>query len=143
MTGPRTHDAVIHPAEWLKASEEELTGLRRQVAVVNDWLASHLGLVFGSVWIVWVFFLWPLIAQFESAIVQQKTSYYSQSWVQLFALPLFVYIGNKLQRTSDAQSDVQHQALTHIANVGDDVKTLLQLNNDLTAEVHKIVKGSS
>ena len=64
-----------------------------------------------------MFFIWPLAANHFGAKVQSQTSYYAQSWIQLFALPLFVYVGNKLQRSSDAQSDVMHQALTHIATI--------------------------
>lgn len=145
---PAQHHAVPHPAH-LRARQDAARYERRfygRVAIVNDWAATHLGIVFGSVWMVWVFFVWPLAAQYMDALIQAKTSYYAQSWVQLFALPLFVYIGNKLQRSSDAQSEVMHQALTHIATVSDENKILIQQNtqltqqnNQLTAEVHGLV----
>lgn len=98
------------------------------VALANDWAATHLAMVFGAVWTVWVFFISPLVVQVLPAVIQAKFSYYSQSWVQLFALPLFVYVGNKLQRSSDAQSEVMHQALTHIATVSD--QSLDKLNEN-------------
>ena len=50
-----------------------------------------------------------------------------------------VYVGNKLQRSSDAQSDVIHQALTHIATVSDQNKQLIEQDNELTAQVHALV----
>ena len=50
-----------------------------------------------------------------------------------------VYVGNKLQRSSDAQSDVIHQALTHIATIGDQNKQLLEQNTELTAQIHALV----
>src|SRR5450755_2118113 len=114
-----------------------------RVGKVNDWTATHLGIVFGSVWVVWVFFIWPLVAQFMGVKIVTKTSYYAQSWVQLFALPLFVYIGNKLQRSSDAQSEVIHSALTHIATVSDQNKTLIELNTELTKQGHALIAANT
>jgi hypothetical protein len=117
------HPAVQHPVHLRIRRHRDGMG---RIGKVNDWAATHLGIVFGSVWVVWVFFTWPLVAQFLGPEVGQKTSYYAQSWVQLFALPLFVYIGNKLQRSSDAQSEVIHSALTHIATVSDQNKALIE-----------------
>lgn len=121
MNEKASHPAVPHAVRLrLRADLRRYEkGLPGKIAAGNDWLATHLGVIFGSVWVVWTFFIWPLAAQFMDALIQQKTSYYAQSWVQLFALPLFVYIGNRLQRSSDAQSDAMHQALTHIATTGD------------------------
>ena len=139
------HPEVPHPTAL--RLRQDLTryerGFRGKVSQANDFLASHLGLFFGSVWVVWVFFIWPLISPYFGTVVQGKTSYYAQSWIQLFALPLFVYIGNKLQRTSDAQSDAMTQALTHIATVEDQNNQLIQVmhqllteNTELTRAVH-------
>lgn len=131
------HPAVPHPGVVARPAGRD----RRFWGLVlrgNDWLAVRLGLVFGSVWIVWAFFLWPLIARQLGAAVQADTSYYAQSWIQLFALPLFVYIGNRLQRSADAQSEVMHQALTHIATVSDQNQRLIEENTRLTREVHAL-----
>jgi hypothetical protein len=123
----REHPAVPHPVRMRLRDDAKRyeKGLRGKLAAGNDIVATHLGLVFGSVYMVWVFFIWPLIAQYMGSEVLGKTSYYAQSWVQLFALPLFVYIGNKLQRSSDAQSEAVHQAQTHIATVSDQIADLL------------------
>lgn len=131
------HDAVIHPAEILK----RLDGKR--IMTANDWLAHRLGAVFGSVWLIWAFLIWPLVANHLGVAIQNWTSYYAQSWIQLFALPLFVYIGNKLQKADDAQADAMHQALTHIATVEDQNSVLIQQNTTLTAEVHALVLALS
>lgn len=121
----QTHHAVQHPVRLREKREKAGANV---ISKVNDYLATHLSIVFGSVWIVWVFFLWPLLAQHFGVKIQSETSYYAQSWIQLFALPLFVYVGNKLQRSSDAQSEVMHQALTHIATVADQIQELIDLN---------------
>lgn len=127
------HHAVIHPKALLD-------GEKRAAGKINEWAATRLAVIFGAVWTVWVFFAWPLLAQFMSPAVQVKTSYYAQSWIQLFALPLFVWVGNRLQKSSDAQADAQYQALTHIAVTGDDVKTLLAQNMELTREVRDVAR---
>lgn len=142
MTEPseRVHPAVEHPRQLLDRANL-IRYERRAVGVVsryNDFAASHLGLVFGSVWMVWVFFIWPLVADHLGPGVQAQTSYYAQSWIQLFALPLFVYIGNKLQRSGDAQAQAVHQAMTHIAIVSDENKKLIEANTKLTEEVHNL-----
>ncbi len=142
---PPPHPAVKH-AVVLRLRDDAIRyekGLRGKISAGNDWTATRLGLVFGSVWVVWVFFIWPLVAQYMGTEVGLKTSYYAQSWIQLFALPLFVYIGNRLQRSSDAQSEVMHQALTHIATVSDQNKTLIEQNTELTTQVHALVTALS
>jgi hypothetical protein len=125
--GGKTHPAVQHPVRLRITRHRDGMGW---VGKANDWAATHLAVVFGSVWTVWVFFAWPLLAQFLGSQVKSITSYYAQSWIQLFALALFVYIGNKLQRSSDAQSEVMHQALTHIASASDDVKAAMAVTLD-------------
>lgn len=109
------------------------------VAIANDWLATHLAIVFGIAWTIWVFFIVPIVAYFLPAGIQGHIFFFSSGWIQLFALPLMVYVGNKLQRSSDAQSEVIHQALTHIATVEDQNNTLLQQNTELTQAVHALV----
>jgi hypothetical protein len=118
--------------------ERHRQGMGR-VAKANDWLATHLAIVFGIAWTIWVFFIVPIVAYFLPLPLQNHIFFFSSGWIQLFALPLMVYVGNKLQRSSDAQSDVIHQALTHIATVEDQNNTLLQQNTDLTQAVHGLV----
>ena len=125
MSGTPKHPAVQHAVHLRKQLHRNRMSA---VGKVNDWAASHLAIVFGAVWTTWVFFIWPLVAQFMPLVVQVKTSYYAQSWIQLFALSLFVWVGNKLQRSSDAQSEVQHQAQTHIATVVDQCADRLDLD---------------
>ena len=140
MSEQPQHPAVVHPVRLRIRRHREGMG---PVGKANDWAATHLAVVFGISWTIWAFFAWPLAAQFFSPLIQAKTSYYAQSWIQLFALPLMVYVGNKLQRSSDAQSDVIHQALTHIATVSDQNKQLLEQNTELTTQVHALVTALS
>ena len=134
------HPAVQHPVHLRVRRDGDGAG---PVARANDWLATHLAVVFGVCWTIWVFFIVPIVAYFLPAGIQGHIVFFSSGWVQLFALPLMVYVGNKLQRSSDAQSEVMHRALTHIATVSDQCKTLIEQNTELTAQVHALVKQSA
>ena len=114
------HPMMIHPVELRKRAHREKMG-GRKVALVNDWLATHLAVAFGLAWTIWLFFIAPLIAPYLGATAEAKFFFYSSGWIQLFALPLMVYVGNKLQRSSDAQSQAMVQSLSHIANQQDEI----------------------
>jgi hypothetical protein len=120
----QAHPAVRHPVHLRVQRHRDGMG---RVGRVNDWLATHLAVVFGVCWTIWVFFTVPLVAYFLPQGLQNHIFFFSSGWIQLFALPLMVYVGNKLQRSSDAQSEVIYQALTHIAAVSDQVADLLDL----------------
>jgi hypothetical protein len=125
------HDAVVHPGELIEQPES-------RVARGSEWLASHLALVFGLAATVWVFMTVPLLVLLAPAGVRSVVFYLASGWIQLWALPLFVYTGNRLQKSADAQSDAQHDALTHIATTGDEVRALSARVYDLTAQVYQL-----
>jgi hypothetical protein len=134
------HHAVQHPIHLRIRRHQAGMG---KVGKANDWLATHLAVVFGVCWTIWVFFIVPVVAYFLPQAIQGKIFFFSSGWIQLFALPLMVYVGNKLQRSSDAQSEVIHESLTHIATVSDQLADLLDLATPggLTA-VHADVKDA-
>jgi hypothetical protein len=141
MSDTPQHPAVVHPVR-LRLRDDAIRyerGLRGKIAAGNDWLATHLAVVFGIAWTIWVFFIVPIVAYFLPAAIQNHIFFFSSGWIQLFALPLMVYVSNKIQRSSDAQSEAQHMALTHIATISDQNKTLIEQNTELTAQVHALV----
>jgi hypothetical protein len=140
VTETPQHPAVAHPVHLRIRRHHDGMGA---VGRANDWLATHLAVVFGVCWTIWVFFIVPIVAYFLPAGIQAHIFFFSSGWIQLFALPLMVYVGNKLQRSSDAQSDVIHQALSHIATVSDQNKALIEQDNELTAQVHALVTALS
>jgi hypothetical protein len=97
---------------------------------VSDFCATRLALVFGFDVTIWVFFTIPLIAELFPVNVQAKVFYYASGWVQLFALPLMVYVSNKIQLSSDRQSAAQTELLTEIRRVARE-------NRDLNREIRK------
>lgn len=135
------HPAVTHAVHLRKQQhlEQMGAGLLGTVRRADDTALTGLSRVFGWPATVWLFFALPLIARFLGAKFQTQFFYYSSGWIQLFALPLLTYIGVKLQRSSDAQSEVQHAAMVHIATVEDQNKTLIEQNTELTTQVHALV----
>jgi len=114
----------------------------RAVSDGSEWLAVKLALVFGFVWTVWAFFVIPLVAPLFPAAVQAKVFYYGSGWVQLFALPLLTWIGNKTQALGDRQARAQAELLARnteltedTARVGALARDLLQQNTELTRHV--------
>lgn len=136
---PQQHHAVAHPVHLRNRRHRDGMG---PVGKANDWLATHLAVVFGIAWTIWVFFTVPIVAYFLPAKIQNHIFFFSSGWIQLFALPLMIYVGNKLQRSSDAQSEVLHQALTHIATVSDQNKTLIEQNTELTTQIHALISAT-
>ena len=122
------HPAMVHAVDLRKLRHREQMGVRR-IALVNDWLATHLAVVFGVCWTIWVFFIVPIVAYFLPLPIQNHIFFFSSGWIQLFALPLMVYVGKKLQRSSDAQSQAMVQSLSHIATQQDEI--LAKLNGTL------------
>jgi hypothetical protein len=138
---PQHHPAVMHAVHLRKQQhlEQMGAGLLGAVKRTDDTALTGLSRVFGWPVTVWLFFALPLAARFLGAKFQTQFFYYSSGWIQLFALPLLTYIGVKLQRSSDAQSEVAHQAMVHIATVEDQNKTLIEQNTELTTQVHALV----
>jgi hypothetical protein len=122
------HPMMVHAVELRKQIHQERmgNGLKKKVALVNDWMVTHLAIVFGLAWTIWLFIICPLIAPVLGGTIEAKFFFYSSGWIQLFALPLLVYTGNKVQRSSDAQSEAMVQSLSHIANQQDKQDELLQ-----------------
>ena len=141
MSETPQHPAVSHAVHLRRQQHLERmgAGLLGRVKRADDDALTALSKMFGWPLTVWLFFALPLIARFLGAAFQSQFFYYSSGWIQLFALPLLTYIGVRLQRSSDAQSEVMHIALTHIATVSDQNKTLIEQNNELTAQVHALV----
>lgn len=90
----------------------------------NDWLMERLSRLFGSPWTVWLFVVVPLLVEYVAVALQATVFFYSSAWVQLFALPLLTYIGNKAERLRAAKADADHEALTSVHTTVDAVAAI-------------------
>jgi len=112
-----------------------------RVYQVQDLLATRLALVFGFGWTIWIFFVIPLVAPYFSLTVQAKVFYYASGWVQLFALPLMIYVSNKIQKTTDGQAAAQAELLTRNTALTEESARLARLVNDGLARNSEIIRA--
>lgn len=135
------HPHVKHPKELLRLKQ----GTKSDFNKLQDWAANHLALFFGSMLTVELFLVYPLLALLFPQNVQTVVFFISSGWIQLWALPLLNYTQNKVQEANEAKQEVDHETLTYIATLEDQVKELIEINNKLTAEIHKhlITKSST
>ena len=133
------HPHVRHPKEVLQLRHAGRNPLSR----FQDWAANHLALFFGSMLTVELFLIYPLVALLFPQNVQNVVFFMSSGWIQLWALPLLNYTQNKVQEAQEAKQEVDHETLTYIATLEDQVKELIEINNKLTAEIHRSVTKKS
>lgn len=103
------HPEVPHPRELLSVNQ------------INGIIMDRIAKIFGSPWTVYTFMTVPLFAEYVATAIQSTVFFFSSAWVQLFALPLFVYQSNKRDKLGDAKADTDHMALTHIAHTVDSI----------------------
>lgn len=101
------HPQVPHPRDLLTHS-------RSRLARVSEWVIGHLAVTFGATIAVWVFLIAPLIVLLLPTRVQSIAFFLASGWIQLWALPLLTYIGNKADQARTAKADADHQALTSV-----------------------------
>jgi hypothetical protein len=102
----------------------------KRLHAASDWAARKLAAIFGFDLTIWIFFLIPLIAPLASDAIQAKVFYYSSGWVQFFALPLMVYVANKVQRTSDEQLAEIRQLSRENRELNREIRRLLLRHDD-------------
>lgn len=103
---------VKHPREVI---------VSRDVSRFNDWVTNHLTLALGSVTGMWLAFVVPLLA-FEIPILLKVLGLISSYWIQLWALFVLQRSANRAEAQRTAKDSVDHEALTHIANVVDEIR---------------------
>ena len=135
FTATTSHPHVRHPQELLKLKHDA----KNSFSKFQDWAANHLALFFGSMLTVELFLVYPLAALLFPQNVQNVVFFISSGWIQLWALPLLNYTQNKVQEAQEAKQEVDHETLTYIATLEDQVKQLIEINNKLTGEIHAYV----
>jgi hypothetical protein len=81
------------------------------VNAINERVAVRSTIIFGSIWMFYLFFLYgflPLLPQL--AHYQDKFLYWG-SWVQLWALPLLMVGGIVLNRSTERRAAEDHETL--------------------------------
>lgn len=97
--------------------------MRQRLARFNEWLAIHLTLVFGSMYVCYVFFAYGFLPVLFPA--QEVNLLYWSNTVQLWALPALMVGQNLLNRTNERQNARQYEMVQRINHLTDQMHTLL------------------
>ena len=103
---------------------------------LNDVVATHTTIAFGTMWCTYVFLAWSLLP-LVSPEIQNVVFYVSGGVIQLIALPL-IMVGQKLlnQASEDRAEEDHHTLLQEFA----ELKELHIAINDELTELRKIVE---
>lgn len=122
------HPAVRHPRTFLPGGRTVLTR-------ASEWAVEHLAVLFGATAAVWLFLVAPLVVLVFPARVQSVAFFLASGWVQLWALPLLTYIGNKADKLRVAKAEADHQALTSVHATVDTVAALTSSQDGRLARI--------
>ncbi|PSR20079.1 MAG: hypothetical protein C7B45_16640 [Sulfobacillus acidophilus] len=109
--------------------------MRHTLNRINEWVAVHVTLLFGTMWTTYAFFLYGLLPLlFPGAEV---TLLYWSNTVQLWSLPLLMVGTNVLSRASERQARRQYEMVTQITQLTEELHTMMAAQRDmLTALIH-------
>ena len=116
------HHRVEHPARRVRAAAHRPWILRVNDRAL-DWLAAH---VLASMLMFDIALIVPLVAIPLSDSVKITLGVISGSWIQWWALPALQRSQVKADRQRAVKADVDHEALTHIANTIDLILSKLE-----------------
>ena len=109
-----SHAKVKHPRELLKAPAN---GVKK----ANRWAAFRLATIYGSAATVWIFTLYSILSGLAKGNAQVSLLTWSNG-VQLVFCAVMTFVGNQLGKSQEAKADADHEALTHIATVVDEIR---------------------
>ena len=102
-----SHPAVKHPNQLV----------RKRHSGFNEWLATKLGEVLGSIWFFYLCLaldLAELPAVASQHSVELWVTYVAQTVIQLLALPILQVYQNLITAHTQAKADADHEALSSI-----------------------------
>lgn len=86
-----------------------LKKLRYRVNLVNEWIAVHATLIFGTMWMTYLFFLYGFIPVIFPKYMDQLL--YWSNTVQLWSLPLLMVGQNILGRSAEKRAQQDHEMI--------------------------------
>lgn len=141
---------ISHP--WIE--ERTRTGVhvtKDEHVGFNGRFAVFITTRFGSMWafyalVIWMFG-WMFLSTIGFGIFRQDPYPYIfllflSNLIQLFALPILAVGQQILGRASDKQAEQTYKDAEAILKLQDEVHRLVKVNNQLTEEIHAMVKKS-
>ena len=135
---------MSHPANpYLDFRKKYLTPLRRSENRFNNWLATSITDLVGTMWCAYAFAGLALISL--PAAIRGGTatliSWIAQTFLQLVLLSI-IMVGQKLSsEKSDRQLEQTYRDSEELLKISDAIQELLRKNTDLTSEIHEVVRS--
>jgi hypothetical protein len=114
----KSNEYVVHPRNILKECREERSKIIRWNDAILEWIANH---VLGSIVFFDLAIIIPLLAIPAPDYIKAIVIILSSNWIQLWALFALQHTQKKADEAREAKADVDHKALTHIANQLDEL----------------------
>ena len=109
----------------------------------NGWLAVTITNLVGTMWCAYAFALLALISLPEAikAGTAALVAWIAQTFLQLVLLSI-IMVGQKVAAAaSDKQALQTYQDAEALLEISNDVHKLLTLNNELTEDIHKLLRN--
>ena len=114
-------------------------------AKINDRVALHSTLIFGTTWMFYAFFIYGLLPLIPALQPYEGQFFYWSGWVQLWALPLLMVGQNILGRAAEQRAIETHDAvMIEMAIVKEELALAREERDELKqilGEVHRNTKG--
>ena len=137
-----TEAQVSHPRISQRRAERAALVADENVGF-NGWLAVLITKAVGSMWCAYAFAALALISLPEA--IHQGTvalvSWISQTFLQLVLLSVIMVGQQVLAKASDKQALQTFKDTEAVLELTDRIHTLIELNNQLTGEIHQAVAG--
>ncbi len=108
---PNKH--VKHPKSILNEYRKERSRIVRWNDAVLEWIANN---ILGSIIFFDLAIIVPLLAIPAPDYIKAIVIILSSNWIQLWALFALQHTQKKADKAREVKADVDHEALTHIAN---------------------------
>jgi uncharacterized membrane protein len=137
------------PNPWIEERKQHAPHSRKRSSF-NERLAVSITKKFGSMWafyilVIWMFG-WMTLATLGVGVFKQDPYPFTfllflSNLVQLFALPILAVGQQVLSKAADKQAAQTYKDAEAILEIQSEIHQLVELNNQLTAEIHKMVKA--
>src|SRR5689334_6593072 len=134
---------MSHPANpYLEFRKKYLTPLRRSENRFNNWLATSITNIVGTMWCAYAFAGLALISL--PAAIRGGTatliSWIAQTFLQLVLLSI-IMVGQRVAAAkSDRQLEQTYRDAEALLKISDEIQMLLKQNTQLTEEIHESVR---
>ncbi len=131
---------VQHP--WINDRKKAGVHLtRHERAGFNGRIASTITIAVGTMWTAYLFAGLAFIALPEALSKGSLTvlvNWLSSNFLQLVLLPIII-VGQQIQaKASDKQAEQTYKDAEAILQLQDQIHKLIEINNELTEEIHKV-----